>query len=1842
MLFVFSNLLPAVGIQEGRAAAADTVAEGDYITFGSYDGIPLKWQVIKIDGNGYMLFAADSIGLKPFDANGDGTDGRTDANREAYGSNFWEKSNLREWLNSSDTTVAYSHQKPDSSHVYNYYYAYDQEPGFLSNGNFTAQERALIQPVTHKTLLASIDGAVQDGGTAVHAYSTSSIRDAEQNYNTAYYMNVTDKVFLLSVQELIELYNRDPATDGVNFPSVSGTFYWLRDPNANLSYSQRLVNTTGSNINVSSAYNFAGVRPALYLKAGIVLSGMGTSASPYTVDAGGAAQSSFTATATSLPANGTMFPILKVTRLDAFGHPLAGHQITIEQGSGNSIITPQIPFPSSATTNGSGEAYFSVGSTKAEVVIYSAYDSTDAVTMDQRVQVTYTPGAPSVSSPIDASPSQVEANGSAAATITVTLTDALHNPIAGHTISLSQGTGSSTITPVSAVTSASGQASFSVTNTKSESVTYRAKDETENVTMATTAQIDFTVGGVVEQFGLATGKTYYFDLSGEAGHIGTIYSTVPDTTLHYVPFTYAGTVNAYSLDSSSSGDSNASLTATVNNRSLFVADYALSHSVSWNTLNGNGLIFGKTYHTNYKLRSLSVGNTAGTGTPTTNEWDRILDKNDSLIRNGFMRSIGQDTSTVSPLNRVVRGGEAIRNELGIPANDSEQTAYGYRPALEVLNVGALGYAGLKDIRLELGDGSLQGATSIHIVSVGGSFTAPGSEGLTQPGNRAFDKWNTAEDGSGTSYAAGASVPDTVTVLYAQWEPTSGGTYYFDLSGEIDHIGTVNTAVPDTSLHYVPFTYTGTIQAYSLDSSSNNDTEASSHAPISSRKLFVADYVVSHTVSWDALNMNGLIFGKVFDTKYTLRSLSGGSEPGVNVGTPTTNEWDQILNGNAAWIRNWSTLSWVQDTGVVNADVRATRGGTGVNEWIGVSHDSSSNNRGFRPVLEIRNGGTQGADGLKDVSLNLGSGSVNGSNLIHIISPGEQFAAPSGTGLTPPANMVFARWQKTGDPSTTYATGQSVAYESGLGLTAEWESVATPEVMPAIVVDYAAEQLTGFVVGGSYTIDAAPVTPVGGKLDVASYIGATISIVKKGNGTTTTDSAQQNVMIPARPAAPTAAGVDPTTIGGTGSITGATAGMEYQLSAGAWNDVTGTTLAGLAPGTYHMRVKSTASSFKGAEQTVTITALTPGAEATPAIAIDYANEQLTGFVVGGSYTIDAAPVTPVGGKLDVAGYIGTTVAIVKEGNGTTTTDSAAQNLTIPVRPTAPTATGIDPTTIGGTGSITGVTSAMEYQLSAGAWADVTGTELTGLASGTYHIRVKATVNSFKGAEQTVTLTDPPPIEYTVNISNGGIGANGNGSYTSGVTVIVYAGSRSGYTFTGWTSIDGVTFANAGSATTSFVMPTQNLTVTANWSYNGGSSEIMPGITIDKKPGQPTMASMNLTAAVDQNRVASITITESQVKALIDAANKEAQNKGNTADGIGVAFHLPFGADVTGVMVKLEEGALALLEKEGAKRFDVHTGLVSFSFDQTAIQEMKSQTAGDVTIGAKPVTKLSEAAKVWIGNRPVYDLTVGYQKYGTTEYVTNFGKGVVTLGISYDAASDEKVGDLYVVYVNKSGKPQLLIRSSYNNGKLIFNRNSLSIYGVGDLAPAPAFRDTAKHWAKDDIAYVASRGVISGIEETSFLPDTAISRADFLMALGVLSGADMIEYKRSSFTDVSGISTAMPYIEWAVQNKIVQGVGNNRFDPNSPITREQMAVMMVDYAIITGYTLPANRQAVTFADDAIISSWAKEAVKAIQQTGIVNGKNNNQYDPAGKATRAEASTILRRFVEFVIDEGTTPLE
>ena len=280
-----------------------------------------------------------------------------------------------------------------------------------------------------------------------------------------------------------------------------------------------------------------------------------------------------------------------------------------------------------------------------------------------------------------------------------------------------------------------------------------------------------------EQFTLTPGGRYYFDLSA-MGIPGTANSNLPDSTLHYVPFTYAGTVNAYSLENEADNDT------TSYEHSLFIANYNVTHTVSWNDLNTAGLLFGKDYAgggVNYTLRAPSAGlhysydQNVG-GTPRNNEWDVILDKakqgnNDNT--NGYVKnwqdiySWGQDKSSASPPSgRSLRGYKSSRHWYTESATRADATL-GFRPVLELPT--DLAADSLKAVTLALGGGKLgDSSEDIQIiVKTGSEFTAPASDGLTRPdGNTGrYFMWLGSD---GKLYAPGDNVPADVTALTVQW------------------------------------------------------------------------------------------------------------------------------------------------------------------------------------------------------------------------------------------------------------------------------------------------------------------------------------------------------------------------------------------------------------------------------------------------------------------------------------------------------------------------------------------------------------------------------------------------------------------------------------------------------------------------------------------------------------------------------------------------------------------------------------------------------------------------------------------------------------------------------------------------------------------------------------------------------------------------------------------------------------------------------------------------------------------------------------------------------------------
>ena len=290
--------------------------------------------------------------------------------------------------------------------------------------------------------------------------------------------------------------------------------------------------------------------------------------------------------------------------------------------------------------------------------------------------------------------------------------------------------------------------------------------------------ISFTVKNKVnEQFTLTAGDRYYFDLSA-LGIPGTANDVLPDKTMHYVPFTYVGTVDAYALKDETDTDT------TSYEHSLFIADCNAANATSWSELNEKEMIYGKTYTSgsiDYTLRAPSAGNASnggygGSGDPSNNEWDAILGKSTAYIKNwSLIASWGQDiwTKDGNGQYRSVRG--YTSHYFCDKSNAADNYSYlGFRPVLELPT--DLAADSLKIVELRTGEfmpGEQQNWINI-IVKNGESFTAPSAEGLPRPdgdtGN--YFMWLGSD---GNLYAPGGIVPAVVTTLTAQWRDTEKPT-----------------------------------------------------------------------------------------------------------------------------------------------------------------------------------------------------------------------------------------------------------------------------------------------------------------------------------------------------------------------------------------------------------------------------------------------------------------------------------------------------------------------------------------------------------------------------------------------------------------------------------------------------------------------------------------------------------------------------------------------------------------------------------------------------------------------------------------------------------------------------------------------------------------------------------------------------------------------------------------------------------------------------------------------------------------------------------------------------------
>lgn len=436
---------------------------------------------------------------------------------------------------------------------------------------------------------------------------------------------------------------------------------------------------------------------------------------------------------------------------------------------------------------------------------------------------------------------------------------------------------------------------------------------------------------------------------------------------------------------------------------------------------------------------------------TGNEWKLTL--YDSK-RNDFSR-------TTWEVSASTKGGT-----VEISYTDAKTGANEYISALIFDDVGNVIYYGRSNASLTEKDGTAQ-------------LTIPA--GFAE-GTYTLKVFNEQYNGDRKTDLASGFADVTLTVekrVDEQFTLAPGGRYYFDLSA-MNIPGTLNSALPDGTLHYVPFTYVGTVEAYKLTSAMAT-TEEYAQQNKYAHSLFVADYAVTLKVNWNNLDTASLIFGKDYASggvDYTLRAPSCGSgftgSGDSECGTPQSNEWDAVLDKNSGYIQNWNKMySWGQDTSSYESWYRAVRGSNSARRWLHSYATSSYSNHGFRPVLEVLNSDTLGSDGMKVVTLDLNGGKLGNSSedIQIIVKNGSAFTAPASGGLTRPDGDTgnFFMWR--GSNGKFYVPGDSVPADV-TALTVQWTAPTYTVTLNTNGGTINSGNVTGYTYGVGATLPTA--------------------------------------------------------------------------------------------------------------------------------------------------------------------------------------------------------------------------------------------------------------------------------------------------------------------------------------------------------------------------------------------------------------------------------------------------------------------------------------------------------------------------------------------------------------------------------------------------------------------------------------------------------------------------------------------------------------------------------------------------------------------------------------------------
>ncbi|QHW32582.1 hypothetical protein GZH47_18355 [Paenibacillus rhizovicinus] len=281
-----------------------------------------------------------------------------------------------------------------------------------------------------------------------------------------------------------------------------------------------------------------------------------------------------------------------------------------------------------------------------------------------------------------------------------------------------------------------------------------------------------------------------------------------------------------------------------------------------------------------------------------------------------------------------------------------------------------------------------------------------------------------------------------------------------------------------------------------------------------------------------------------------------------------------------------------------------------------------------------------------------------------------------------------------------------------------------------------------------------------------------------------------------------------------------------------------------------------------------------------------------------------------------------------------------------------------------------------------------------------------------------------------------------------------------------------------------------------------------------------------------------------------------------------------------------------------------------------------------------TQLSIARAQTLVNPISFQLSV--TNNGQTKTVENLN-GYVTRTITTASSLDGR--QVAVVWLDpQSGKLSYVptqVKQVNNQSVITFKRKGNSEYAV--MKGATSYTDLNNHWARNDILLLANKYIVEGNTLTTFAPNKAITRGEFAMFIAKGLGLTGDRAAAAKFKDVNTSTSLAAYIGAAATAGIVQGMTDGSFKPNNPVTREEMASMMIRAASAAGVQISLSTSAADilkkFSDRGKIGTWAQTDVAKSVQAKIINGQTSSTFGGKNQATRAEAAVMVKRLLNYL---------